>query len=107
MEPKGDRMEIIKKWKVTNPRHSEGYTVSQGMGVKKSNQRIFVVFTRQDFHTNVILRSRLYDSNVDYCLESKSSTGKYELEGISFLQDGRKIIGSNLPNGTDTTFLAK
>lgn len=107
LEPQGDRMVVIKKWKVNNPKHAAGFTVSQGIGVKKSNQRIFVVFTRNDFHTNVILRSKIYDSECDYCLTSKSSDGKYELEGISFLSDGYKIIGSNLPDGKDATFIAK
>ena len=107
LEPRGDRMEIVKKWKVNNPKHSAGYTVSQGIGVKKSNQRIFVVFTNQDFHSNVILRSTLYGTDPDYCLTSKSGTGKYELEGITFRSDGYKVIGSNLPDGMDATFVAK
>ena len=107
MEPQGERMVILKKWKVTNPRYEQGFTVSQGLGVKKSNQRIFVVYTNQDFHRNVILRSKLLATECDYILNSKSSAGKYELEGISFRPDGYKIIGSNLPDGQDATFLAK
>ena len=107
MEPQGNRMVIIKKWKVNNPRHAQGFNVSQGIGVKKSNQRIFVVFTHESFTKNVIVRSKLYAADCDYILNSKTGTGKYELEGISFRSDGYKVIGSNLPNGQDATFLAK
>jgi hypothetical protein len=107
LEPRGSIMAVLTTWKVNNPKHSEGFSVSQGLGVKKSNKRIFVVFTNQDFHRNVILRSAIYSSEVDYILNSKSSSGKYELEGIGFRSDGYKIIGSNLPDGQDATFLAK
>lgn len=108
LQPQDTKMQILKIWKVTNPKFSAGYTISQGIGVKKSNKRIFVVFTNQDFHSNVILRSTLYGNEVDYILTSKkNATAKYELEGISFRSDGYKIIGSNLPDGQDATFLAK
>ena len=107
LEPQGNRMMVKRSWQVMNPKAAEGFTVSQAMGFKKKNDSIFVVFSRQDFHKNVILRSKIGAANPDYCFESKTcSTGRYELEGIAFTSDGKKIIGSNLPDGQDSTFVA-
>ena len=103
----GDCMNVIRQWDVANPKFSEGYSVCQAMGVKKSNQSIFAVFSNQDFHSNVILRSKLYYTEPDYCFVSKRSSGRYEFEGISFNTDNKKIIGANLPSGGDCTFIAK
>jgi hypothetical protein len=108
LEEVGDRMNVVRQWTVANPKFYEGYNVCQAMGVKKSNQSIFAVLSNQDFHSNVIFRSKLFAPEPDYCFVSKrASDGRYELEGISFTTDGKKIIGANIPSGGDCTFIAK
>ena len=100
-------MNVVRQWGVSNPKFYEGYNVCQAMGVKKLNKSIFAVLSNQDFHSNVILRSKLYAAEPDYCFVSKrSSDGRYELEGISFTKSGQKVIGSNMPNGQDKIFIA-
>lgn len=106
IEPRGNKMEVIQRWEVNNPKASAGYTVPQSMGFKKSTSAIFVVFSKNDFHRNVILRSKVGSPNPTHCFRSKKDEGKYEFEGISFNSSGKYIIGANLPNGMDTTFIA-
>lgn len=102
----GVRMEITGRWTVSNPKASEGYVITQAIGFKKKNDSLFVVLTRNDYHRNVILRTKIWQTEPDYCFMSKQSSGTYEMEGISFLSSGQKIIGSNIAGGQDKTFIA-
>lgn len=92
-------MEIVGRWNVHNPKASEGYTVTQAIGFKKKNNCLFFVLTRNDYHRNAILRTKIGQFEPDYCFMSKTSSGAYEMEGISFLSSGKKIIGSNIASG--------
>ena len=106
LEHRGYRMEVVSEWTVSNPKAKDGYVITQAIGYKKKNNSIFMVMSRNDFHRNVLLRTKIGKSEPDYCFRSKKSTGKYEFEGISFLPSGEKVIGSNLPNGKDKIFIA-
>ncbi len=103
----GDEMEILDTWYVENPKAAEGYTISQGMAYNKNQKEIYVVFTNQDYMSNIILRSGIYANRPDTCYRSMHSTnGRYEFEGVGFTKKGRLIIGSNLPSGQDSIFIS-
>jgi hypothetical protein len=102
----GNKMILKQKWDVNNLKAEDGYTISQGIGFKKKTNAIFVVLSRQDFCRNIILRSKVNAIEPTHCFRSMKKNEKYEFEGISFNSKGRYIIGSNLPNGKDSTFIA-
>ena len=105
MEPRGNKMEALSIWNVNNPK-SPLFTISQGMTFNKRNGKIYVVFTKNDKHRNVILVSGVGVPDPELCLTSKKSSGKYELEGVAVNSAGKLVIGSNLPSGKDATFIA-
>jgi hypothetical protein len=105
LEPRDGKMNVIKMWTVNNPKACNGYTISQGMGFKKSKNKIYMVFSKTDLKRNVILRSSIGSADPDYCFRSNKSPNKYEFEGCTFNNAGKMIIGMNLPNGGDAIVL--
>jgi hypothetical protein len=95
---------VVNDEKMTN---TEGYTISQSIAYNKNNDSVFVVFTKNDYQSNIVLRCGIFDRNPIICYQSKKATlGKYELEGIDFDNEGRMILGSNLPSGKDSIFVS-
>lgn len=106
-QPQGNKMVIKKRWQVKNPKAAAGYTVTQDIGYNKQNGCVYLIYTKNNYRSNIILRAKLYATEPDVCYTSKtSSDGKYEFESIGFTSSGKAVIGMNLPNGKDGTFLA-
>ena len=106
-EPAGNKMVIKRRWQVSNPKYAAGYTITQDIGYCKKNGCVYLIYTKNNYRTNIILRAKLYATEPDICYTSKtSSSGKYEIETISFTSAGKAVIGMNLPSGKDGTFLA-
>lgn len=95
----GGRMDILRTWKVRNPKYSAGYSVSQGIGFYKKKSKIYTIFTKSGLKQNVILRSSIGVYEPDYCFTSKLGSGKYEFESIDFTSAGKKIIAMNKSGG--------
>lgn len=95
----------IKNWEVNKPKDYENYTTSQGITFYKKNNRIYVIFSREDLKSNIILRSAIEKVEPDYCFTSKTGKTKYEFEGISINSDGKKIISANINDG-DLLFIS-
>lgn len=95
----------IKNWEVNKPKDYENYTTSQGITFYKKNSRIYVIFSRKDLKSNIILRSAIDKIEPDYCFTSKTGKTKYEFEGISINSDGKKIISANINDG-DSLFIS-
>ena len=99
------KLTSIKNWNVNKPKAYEGYTLSQGITFYKKNNRIYVIFSKKDLKSSIILRSPLDATEPDYCFTSKTGKTKYEFEGICINSQGKKIIGVNLDGG-DTLFIS-
>ena len=101
------KVEVKKKWTVKNPKYTSGYTVTQDIGYNKTNGCVYLIYTKNNYRTNIILRAKLYATEPDVCYTTKtSSSGKYEVESIAFTSSGKAVIGMNLPSGKDSTFSA-
>lgn len=106
-EPSGNKMVIKRRWQVTNPKSAAGFTITQDIGYNKKNGCVYLILTKNNYRTNVILRAKLYATEPDTCYTSKTSaSGKYEFETIGFNSSGKAIIGMNLPSGKDGTYIA-
>lgn len=100
------KVTVKKKWTVKNPKYAAGYTTTQDIGYNKANGCVYLIYTKS-LKSNIILRAKLFATEPDICYTSKTSkSGKYEIESIGFLSSGKAVIGMNLPNGTDATFLS-
>lgn len=107
LEPSGNKMVIKKRWTVKNPKYASGYSVTQDIGYNKKNNSVYLIYTKNNYRTNIILKAKLYATEPDTCFTSKtSSDGKYEFETIGFNSSGKAIIGMNLPSGKDGTYIA-
>lgn len=107
VEPSGNKMVIKKRWTVKNPKYASGYSVTQDIGYNKKNGSVYLIYTKNNYRTNIILKAKLYATEPDTCFTSKtSSDGKYEFETIGFNSSGKAIIGMNLPSGKDGTYIA-
>lgn len=107
VQHEGSRLIELNSWIVNNTKANQGYTISQGMAYNPNSKSIYVVFTNQDYQSNVILKSGIYTTEPDVIYLSKKATaGKYELEGITFKKDGTMLLGSNLPSGKDSIFIS-
>ena len=106
-QPSGSKMIIKKRWQVANPKSAAGFTITQDIGYNKQNGYVYLILTKSNYRTNVILRAKLYSTEPDVCYTTKtSSSGKYEVETIAFTASGKAVIGMNLPSGKDSTFSA-
>lgn len=106
-EPSGNKMVIKKRWQVRNPKYASGYSITQDIGYNKQNGCVYLILTKNNYRTNVILMAKLYSTEPDICYTSKTSaSGKYEIETIGFLSSGKAVVGMNLPSGKDSTFSA-
>ena len=106
-EPAGNKMVIKRRWQVSNPNYASGYSITQDIGYNKKNNFVYLIYTKNNYRSNIILRAKLYATSPDICYTSKtSSSGKYEVESIAFTSAGKAIIGMNLPSGKDSTFTA-
>ena len=99
VQEKADKLVLIKSWIVKKPADRKNYTNSQGMAYYPKTDRIYVVFTRSDNKTGVILRSTVGGVSPDYCFTSKVSKKKYQMESLSFNSKGKKIIAANVAGG--------
>ena len=45
-EPLGNKMEIKKRWQVSNPKHAAGYTITQDIGYCKKNGCVYLIYTK-------------------------------------------------------------
>ena len=99
----GDRMVCLKKWIINNPYVSKGYTISQGIGYRKSKKKIYFVLSHENLKSNVVLRYGLEKSDPDYLFKSKVVTGsdRLELEDVDFDANDNIFMGSNEPNSMD------
>ena len=105
VEIANNKVTVLKKWTVKNPKYAAGYTVTQDIGYNKKNGCVYLVHTKNNYRTNVILRAKLYATEPDIIYTSKtSSSGKYEIESLDFNSAGKMIICMNLPSGKDSTF---
>ena len=95
----------VKSWEVTKPKDYMNYTTSQGITFYKKNSRIYVIFSRDDLKSNIILRSAIDKTEPDYCFTSKTGKTKYEFEGVSINSEGKKIISANIDDG-DLLFIS-
>lgn len=105
VEIQGNRLVPMSSWIVNNPKAAKGFRISQAMTYYKKNKKLYLILSKTDYKSNIILRSSIGSSTPDYCFTSKTSNKKYELEGIDFNKDGKKIIGSNVAGG-DFTFIS-
>lgn len=100
----GDRMVCLKKWVVNNPYASKGYTVTQGIGYRKSKKKIYYVLSHETLQSNIVLRFGVGKSDPDYLFKSKAVTGngnKFELEDVDFDTNGNMYMCTNEPNAMD------
>lgn len=106
-EPSGNKMVIKRRWKVKNPKYAAGYSITQDIGYNKKNGCVYLIYTKNNYRSNIILKAKLYATEPEVCYTSKtSSSGKYEFESIGFNSAGKAVIGMNLPSGKDGTFIA-
>lgn len=104
IEIKDNKVTVLKKWTVKNPKFASGYDVTQDIGYNKTNGCVYLIYTK-DLKSNIILRAKLFATEPDICYTSKTSKGgKYEIESIAFTSAGKAIISMNLPSGKDATF---
>lgn len=99
VQQKNNKLVSIKKWNVNKPSNRKNYTHSQGMTYYASADRIYVIFTRSDNKTGIILRSAIGSINPDICFTSKTGKGKYQIQSLCFNSKGKKIIAANLAGG--------
>ena len=106
-EPSGNKMVIKRRWKVKNPKYAAGYSITQDIGYNKKNGCVYLIYTKNNYRSNIILKAKLYATEPDICYTSKtSSSGKYEFESVAFNSAGKAIISMNLPSGKDGTYIA-